>query len=188
MNELKIFIAMTCISFGLHTASLSQKPGGDIAFYQQIGGNNLGAGWSFNIDMRRKRNSNEGLGFAIGFGAWSSSEKGAFAFPMTVNYLIGDGEKGTFFELGLGVTIQDGFDFNPANGLLDFITNDEERYGSFMGHFIIGLRKQPPRTGFNFRAGLSPYLGRQYLNGDENDASRFIFIPFWPYVSFGISY
>jgi hypothetical protein len=121
--------------------------------------------FSANYD-RRFSNRLDGLGFTVGAGYIAVDDISLLSIPVTINYLMG--KNGKYFELGAGVSyfnasIHDGTDASSGGH-------------TFIGTTTIGYRSQPINGGFIFRAGINPFFFRN------------TFIPYWPYVSFGINF
>ncbi|HEY4875134.1 MAG TPA: hypothetical protein VIH86_06150 [Puia sp.] len=124
-----------------------------------------GGVFSANYD-RRFFNRLDGLGFTVGAGYIAIDGISLVSIPVTINYLLG--KDGKYFELGAGATY-----FNAR------VNSDDDATASghtIVGTMTIGYRSQPIMGGFMFRAGINPFFFRN------------TFIPYWPYVSFGINF
>lgn len=122
-----------------------------------------GVTYSFNYDTRFQ-NTLDGLGGRIGFGLIVVDGSSLVTVPAMINYLLGD--KGKYFELGLGATyINFGDD--------DFLVDEES---DVIGTMVFGYRSQPVDRGFMFRAGFAPII------------SQGSFIPYYPYLSLGYTF
>ena len=133
------------------------------AFFAEVYGR---AGiFSVNYD-RRFSNRLDGFGFTVGAGYFSIAGLSLVSVPVTINYLLGN--NGKYLELGGGATY-----FNARINDEDDASNGGH---TFVGTLTIGYRSQPMKGGFMFRAGINPFFFRN------------TFIPYWPYVSFGINF
>jgi hypothetical protein len=131
------------------------------ALFAELGG----AGLIFSANYDRRFNKQvDGLGFRVGLGYSFLNDFKFTTLPIGLNYLIGNSERGHYFEAGL-------------NGTLMFVGGSSNRYGSyntfgstiipynstqFLTSVALGYRSQPIKGGFNFRAGIMPML----LKGD----------------------
>ena len=117
---------------------------------------------SINYDMRIKKGAQGGLGFRVGFGGIftgtvnadaGNNVTGVVAFPLGINYLIG--ERRSSLEAGVGVTP------HYADTVIDSPTNpkiiDENGWGA-NGYLNLGCRFQPLRNGFMFRLNWTPVI------------------------------
>jgi hypothetical protein len=141
------------------------------AFYGEIEGPSMAL--SVNYDARFSRSNNNGLGFRLGIGYNLGIDPNIVTVPVGLNYLAGHG--GHFFELGSGVTFMDirGLD---ANHRYTIGTRTYDSPGNhYFENMVIGYRWQPRLGGFDFRAGLAPYIG---------DGAGGIL----PYLSFGFNF
>ena len=192
MIKLKLIFYTILACIWLNSSLFAQRNFGNKVFYAQLGGNAYGAVATINFDFRANMKKNNGLGFAIGIGGWTG-DNGTLAIPLTLNYLLGNPERGSFLELGIGATLQNGYYLDPSSDPFFFGGWDHEtKYNSILGHMIIGFRKQKPDQRFNFRVGLNPFFGtqhtRDYFSNDDNEVeSKFIFWPIWPYISWGVA-
>jgi hypothetical protein len=104
----------------------------------------------------------------VGAGGAAFDGSGYAVFPIGFNYMgIGDGKH----HLELGATGNIFTVFGSGTGETAFILTP-----------IVGYRLQPDQGGFNFRAGLSPYV---FATGEGVTGGGFIPMP---YVSFGASF
>ncbi|RWY51132.1 hypothetical protein [Mucilaginibacter gilvus] len=135
-----------------------------------------GSLYSVNYDTRFKKRRN-GLGARIGLTYVFLDNEKALAVPFLLNYLFG--KKKHFFEVGAGATYYYDFktDYTPLFGETDLPASTKfEQYGSgVIGSVTVGYRYQPLKGGFNFRAGNSVIIKKEFL-------------PFWPYVSVGYTF
>lgn len=132
------------------------------SMYFELGGPGLA---SINFDTRFGPREG-GLGGRIGFGGFSIDGSSVVFVPVGLNYLIGKETK-HYFELGGGVT--------PIIASGDF-TNDGSTFTSTFGHLNFGYRLQPQKSGFTFRAFITPIFG------------EFGFLPYYGGVSFGYKF
>lgn len=113
---------------------------------------------SANYDMRIRKGTNSGLGFAAGVGLGShyntevinnnkTSNRRMLALPIAINYIIGEKQHG--IELGIGVT--------PQIALDNVRDSSIESNGTFFP-FRIGYRFQPVREGLIARAAWVPIV------------------------------
>ena len=155
---MKKIIFFFFLGFILHQSAGAQETAKSVYF--ELGGPGLA---SFNFDTRFSKKEN-GIGGRIGFGGFYVDGEGAVFLPIGINYLIGKETK-HYFELGAGVT--------PV-----FVTDavDAENFTETFGHILFGYRLQPPKSGFTFRAFISPVFGDGY------------FIPYFGGVSFGYKF
>lgn len=130
------------------------------SIYFELGGAGLA---SFNFDTRFMKQEN-GLGARIGFGGFSIEGSGAAFLPVTLNYLLGK-ETRNYFELGVGIT-----------PLLTSVNGSGTNFTGSFGHLNFGYRFQPLKSGFLFRATITPVFG------------SWGFIPYWAGVSFGYKF
>lgn len=162
-----------------------ERASGSNNFFIELGGPSMI--YSFNYDFRFDRSQRDGWGMRAGLGGfyrreprWDSSE-GMLVVPVQVNKLFGNGRH--FFEVGGGasfVYFQDTFlDWNTQRPIrrndYDFILDLGET-PSLLGTFTLGYRLVPEKSGFLFRAQMTPIFNQ---NG---------FWPFWFGVSFGYSF
>jgi hypothetical protein len=137
----------------------------------ELGGPGLA---SFNFDTRFTKAEN-GIGGRVGFGGFSLTTRDfnnertrttVIFIPVGLNYLIGKNTN-NYFEVGAGVT--------PVITN----TNSSEGDGNFsstFGHINFGYRLQPQKSGFTFRAFITPVFG------------NFGFLPYYGGVSFGYKF
>ncbi len=128
----------------------------------------LGAGgiYSFNYDTRFQDRP-DGVGARIGLSYLATDEDAVFSIPVMLNYLLG--KNGNYFEVGLGATYIN-VDFEFLGG------ENESAEQTVFGTMTFGYRLQPVDGGFQFRAGVAPIFTRE------------VFIPYWPYLSFGYAF
>jgi hypothetical protein len=128
--------------------------------YVGLGGPAIGL--SVNYD-RRFNKKVDGLGFngGVGFSIGSGNNLPYTSIPLGVNCLLGNTNRGRYFEVGLTQTI-----------LMMGSPNSSSFFGSYslanttlapsttytFTNFIIGYRSQPNEGGFNFRGGINPIL------------------------------
>jgi hypothetical protein len=144
------------------------------AFYAELAG--AGLGFSANYD-RRFNQKVDGLGFRVGLGYSFQNDFKFTSLPLGVNYLIGNSDKGRYFEAGLNGTLMFVGSSNNNYTSYNYFGNSRIPYNStqFVTTINLGYRSQPIRGGFNFRAGLTPML----LNGETEISA---------YLSFGYNF
>ncbi|MEJ8756689.1 hypothetical protein WG947_06770 [Pontibacter sp. H259] len=130
------------------------------AIFVEAFGQGLNA--SVNYDMRIKKGVRSGLGFRLGVGGIftgtsnadaGNKVNGVVAFPIGLNYLIGENKSS--FEAGLGVTP------HYADTVIDSPTNPkiiDENGWDTNGYLNIGYRFQPLTNGFMFRVNWTPVI------------------------------
>lgn len=118
-----------------------------------------------NYDTRfgNKRN---GLGGRIGIGYLSIDGSSVITAPISLNYLLGKGNK--FFEMGLGAT------YLGFNGSEESFFDQEE--STVLGTMSFMFRYQPVETGFSFRGGLTPIFNSDF------------FLPYYFGISLGYTF
>jgi hypothetical protein len=117
---------------------------------------------SVNYDMRIRKGTQSGLGFRLGVGGTfagtsnadaATISTGVVAFPLGLNYLIGENKSS--FEAGLGLT--------PHYARIDRYSPTrpkiaaENGWGS-NGYLNLGYRFQPLSNGFMFRLNWTPVI------------------------------
>ncbi len=127
--------------------------------------------FTFNYD-RRFTKTPDGPGFRAGIGYVNLGKFEGYTIPVGLNYLLGKNDK--YFELGLGLTY----------GKVALINayDDEARLAATM---FLGFRYQEEEGGFNFRAGLSPFLGNIRNPGEEPEV---FFVPQYGGISVGYTF
>lgn len=149
--------------------------------YFEIFGN--GSAYSLNYDTRFN-NRPDGLGGRVGLSYFLNENENFFSAPIVLNYLAG--KRGKYFEAGAGLTFYSGnvrpmfytdSDYDYADDQSNGIDNlNKKQTKQVFGTLIFGYRSQPTTGGFMFRAGISPVIAKQ------------LFIPWWPYASFGYKF
>lgn len=104
--------------------------------------------------------------------------------PMVINALLG--ARGHYFEAGIGPVLRF-YGERESNFVEDMAAEPTEGviFGA-AGTFLLGYRYNPLASGFNFRAGFSPFFGD---NAGFSARTRQVssFSP-WGYVSVGMSF
>ncbi len=163
----KLIIVLACLTVSQFVLAQAKS------VYFEIGGPGVA---SFNFDTRFTK-SEKGIGGRAGFGGFSLSYNDfnggrdrttAVFIPVGINYLFGNDDR-NYFELGAGVT--------PVIYKDDFSANDNDgAFTATFGHATFGYRLQPKKSGFTFRAAITPIFG------------RFGFIPYYAGISFGYKF
>jgi hypothetical protein len=124
-----------------------------------------------NYDTRFS-NRRDGLGGRAGIGYIAADGDNATTVPLSLNYLLGKGNK--FFEIGLGATLL----ASKVKGSFFFDTGDgeTESNSNVVGTMSFAYRVQPVDSGFSFRAGLTPIFNSDF------------FIPYFGGVSLGYTF
>ncbi len=128
--------------------------------YVGLGGPAIGL--SVNYDRRFSKKV-DGLGFNGGFGfSISNDNKLPYTtIPLGVNCLLGNVNRGRYFEVGLTQTIlmvgsPNSNTYSSGYTLAGNLLYPSTTYT--FTNFIIGYRSQPNDGGFNFRGGINPIL------------------------------
>lgn len=111
-------------------------------------------------------NRRNGLGGRIGIGFLSIDGSSVITAPVSLNYLLGKGNK--FFEMGLGAT------YLGFNGAEESFFDQEE--STVIGTMSFMFRYQPVESGFSFRGGLTPIFNSDF------------FIPYYFGISLGYTF
>ncbi len=146
--------------------SFSQDENKSQAVYLELGGS--GGYYTMNFDTRFTSKAN-GWGGRIGIGYFPTlfGPGGVTYVPLVINYL--KGEKKHFLEVGAGAT------YLSFKG--NFLGIVSYAGSGLIGNLAIGYRRVSD-SGFTFRGGLTPLIGR-YLDPGSL---------FMPQVSFGYSF
>ncbi|HMI05468.1 MAG TPA: hypothetical protein VK541_23470 [Pedobacter sp.] len=131
--------------------------------FVELGGQGLT--FTANYDSRFT-NRKDGLGGRAGIGYFALDGDKITTIPLSLNYLLGKGNK--FFELGLGAT------YISTSGNSEVLFNENE--SNVIGTMSFFYRVQPEDGGFSFRAGLSPVFSKDF------------FLPYYGGISFGYSF
>ena len=132
--------------------------------FVEVGGQGLL--FTANYDTRFG-NRRDGIGGRAGIGYISIDGDNATTVPLSLNYLLGKGNK--FFEIGLGATLL------ATGGDEDsFIFDDNE--SNVVGTMSFSYRVQPVDSGFSFRAGLTPIFNKDF------------FLPYFAGLSLGYTF
>lgn len=108
-------------------------------------------------------NKRDGLGGRAGIGYFSVDGDKVSTVPLSLNYLLGKGNK--FFEMGLGAT------YINTSGNSKVLFN--ENTSNVIGTMSFFYRVQPADGGFSFRVGLSPVFSHNF------------FLPYYGGISLG---
>jgi len=133
------------------------------AVYAELWGRGLL--FTANYDRRFSKRV-DGLGFNVGAGYIKIDDISLFSLPVGLNYLLG--KNGKYFEVGAGATY--------FSARITDIGDATDHGNTVVGNMTLGYRSQPIKGGFMFRAGVNPIFFRN------------VFIPYYPYVSFGYSF
>ncbi|SHG21671.1 hypothetical protein [Pedobacter caeni] len=129
----------------------------------ELGGQGLT--FTANYDSRFS-NKRDGLGGRAGIGYFSVDGDKVMTLPLSLNYLLGKGNK--FFELGLGAT------YISTSGSSEVLFNKNE--SNVIGTMSFFYRVQPEDSGFAFRIGLSPVFSKDF------------FLPYYGGLSLGYTF
>jgi len=122
-----------------------------------------------NYDTRFS-NRRDGLGGRAGIGYIAADGDHATTIPLSLNYLLGKGNK--FFEIGLGATmISSKVDFSFFDD-----NSEPEKNSNVIGTMSFAYRVQPVDSGFSFRAGITPVFNSDF------------FIPYYGGISLGYTF
>jgi len=131
----------------------------------ELGGQGLT--FTANYDSRFG-NRRDGLGGRAGIGYLAVDGDKVTTIPISLNYLLGKGNK--FLEVGLGATFTA---LSAQSG--DFLFDDDSGSG-LIGTMSFAYRLQPVDSGFSFRAGITPIFNK------DN------FIPYFGGISLGYTF
>jgi len=126
-------------------------------FFTELGGPGLAI--SVNYDRRFNKEIG-GLGYRAGLGYSFDRYFKFTTIPLGINYLMGDKNRGRFFELGLNGTLLITGE-NNNNYYRDVFTIGDVEVNNntlFITSITMGYRSQPTKGGFNFRGGLLPFI------------------------------
>lgn len=173
-----VFLLSALFLLGISTSTQAQDGFKKNTVFGELAGS--GGLFSLNYD-RRLGDAPTGFGMRTGVGYFQWSSDRFVTIPIIANWLIGS--NGKYLELGAGLSLAyaETFEHNPnmAVSMEDF--EPSSRFGLWQTPLLnIGYRRQPVDGGFNFRAGLSPYVGIGGRSGIQ-------IIP-WPYLSFGLTF
>ena len=146
MKQLVIIIALYLFCFTCAQTQSVQSIRNFSPHASQIFVEGLGSGvlYSINYD-RRFGNQENGLGLRIGASGYKGDDGNKYStMPFQINYLLGD--KGKYFEIGLGATYGEG-------------NIDTHKTGDFIGTAVLGYRRQPyEKKGITWRIALTPLI------------------------------
>jgi hypothetical protein len=165
MNKFLFLLVLPVFTVGKSSAQnapIPEKRAQNV--FVEIGGQGLL--FTANYDTRFS-NKRSGLGGRAGIGYMSLDGENVTTIPVSLNYLLGNGNH--FFEIGLGATFIGSSDDTP----ILFTDNSE---GKVMGTMSFSYRLQPANSGFSFRAGLTPIFNSRN------------FIPYYAGLSLGYSF
>ncbi len=162
MNKLRIIVvAITLlISYSAKSQNLTKRAQN---VFIELGGQGLT--FTANYDTRFTK-SRDGFGGRVGIGYISDSGDKLTTIPVSLNYLLGKGNK--FLEVGLGAT------YLSTTGNNDVLFSNNE--SSLIGTMSFAYRLQPVDSGFSFRAGISPVFSKDF------------FIPYYGGISLGYTF
>lgn len=95
----------------------------------------------------------DGIGARAGVGIVAVDGSNMLTVPVSLNYLLGKGNK--FFEIGLGAT------YLGLNGDDDSFFDENE--SNIIGTMAFMYRYQPEDRGFSFRGGLTPVFNSDFF-------------------------
>ncbi|MFP5081961.1 hypothetical protein [Pedobacter sp. JCM 36344] len=157
---ISILSSLTCLKLNAQEIKRAQN------VFIELGGQGLI--FTANYDSRFG-NRRDGLGGRAGIGYFAVNGDKITTIPLSLNYLLGKGNK--FFEIGLGATIAT---VNIQFGD-DFLFEDGSSNG-VLGTMSFAYRVQPIDSGFSFRAGITPIFNK------DN------FIPYFGGISLGYTF
>ncbi|MES2830136.1 MAG: hypothetical protein V4687_18400 [Bacteroidota bacterium] len=162
MNKLGIIavLALLAISYKAEAQDTTRRAQN---IFIELGGQGLT--FTANYDTRFK-NTRTGIGGRAGIGYISDSGDRITTIPISLNYLMGKGNK--FFEIGLGAT------YLATSGSTSVLFSENE--SNVIGTMSFFYRVQPIDSGFSFRAGLSPVFSKDF------------FIPYYGGLSLGYTF
>jgi hypothetical protein len=161
----KLFLAICLISIFYSFQVTGQEIKRAQNVFIELGGQGLT--FTANYDSRFG-NRRDGLGGRAGIGYFAVDGDKLTTIPISLNYLLGKGNK--FFEIGLGATYTS---VNMQSG--DFLF-DNNTGSNVIGTMSFAYRVQPVDSGFSFRIGLSPIFNK------DN------FIPYYGGLSLGYTF
>jgi hypothetical protein len=161
----KLFLAICLISIFHSFQVTAQELKRAQNVFIELGGQGLA--FTANYDSRFG-NRRDGLGGRAGVGYFAVDGDKLTTIPISLNYLLGKGNK--FFEIGLGATYTS---VNMQSG--DFLFDDDSG-SNLIGTMSFAYRVQPIDSGFSFRIGLSPVFNK------DN------FIPYYGGLSLGYTF
>lgn len=161
----KLFLAICLISIFHSFQATGQEIKRAQNVFIELGGQGLT--FTANYDSRFG-NRRDGLGGRAGIGYFAVDGDKLTTIPISLNYLLGKGNK--FFEIGLGATYTS---VNMQSG--DFLF-DNNTGSNVIGTMSFAYRVQPVDSGFSFRIGLSPIFNK------DN------FIPYYGGLSLGYTF
>lgn len=129
----------------------------------EVGGQGLTVTANYDSRFTNKR---DGLGGRAGIGYLAIDGDKLTTIPLSLNYLLGKGNK--FFELGLGATF-----ISATNGSEVLFDENES---NLIGTMSFYYRLQPVDSGFSFRIGLNPIFNKDF------------FIPYYGGLSLGYTF
>ncbi len=139
----------------------------------------LGAGFFYSINYERLINKDFGLRVGAEYAplqsTWSAFDDYVISCPILVNYM-GLRSGSHALELGGGASVS----YSAGKSLLA-VEPGLEMYG--LG--VVGYRFQPTSEGFQFRIGVTTFLGKDVSHKLEDGDRNFLI---WPHMSFGWSF
>ncbi|HEX8609309.1 MAG TPA: hypothetical protein VF679_11770 [Pedobacter sp.] len=155
-----LLLTLTCVKLAAQEVKRAQN------VFIELGGQGLT--FTANYDSRFG-NRRDGLGGRAGIGYFAVDGDRVTTIPLSLNYLLGKGNK--FFEIGLGATIAT---LNIQSG--DGFLFDDGTSEGIVGTMSFAYRVQPIDSGFSFRVGITPIFNK------EN------FIPYFGGISLGYTF
>jgi hypothetical protein len=162
----KILIAVCLLSLLTSVKSNGQELKRAQNVFIELGGQSLL--FTANYDTRFG-NRRDGLGGRAGIGYFAVDGDKLTTIPVSLNYLLGKGNK--FFEVGLGATFA--ATSTDSDG---FLFDDDDSGSNVIGTMSFAYRVQPIDSGFSFRIGLSPVFNKNN------------FIPYYGGLSLGYTF
>jgi len=166
-----VIFTITSLFFSL--SSQAQHPASNSAsgkraqnIFVELGGQGLLLTANYDTRFGNRRN---GLGGRAGIGYIAADGENATTIPLSVNYLLGKGNK--FFEIGLGATV-----VSSKVNFSFFEEKEPEQNSSVLGTMSFSYRVQPVDSGFSFRAGITPVFNSNF------------FIPYYGGLSLGYTF
>lgn len=147
---------------------LTKLPGGESSRAQNVFVEVGGQGLLFTANYdTRFGNRRDGIGGRVGIGYISIDGNNATTVPLSLNYLLGKGNK--FFEIGLGATV-----LATSGDENSFFFEDNN--SNVIGTMSFSYRLQPVDGGFSFRVGLTPVFNQDF------------FVPYYGGLSLGYTF
>ena len=180
MRKLFLLLMVVSFLINLNQSLVAQeeKTVANKLFYIELGG--PGIIMSANFDSRFKSNERLGLGVRVGIGYgvekyeniliefmkdvflqdididrfggyFDNVTRTFYSVPVGLNYILGNPEKASTFEVGAGVTF--------LTRKVSLYNYEMEKPGHAVGHVTFMYRIAPVNGGFSFRIGFTPIIG-----------------------------